>query len=150
MAREVVPEPVPIDAHPRRLVELDRGEALHLLAGAGFGRVVFTFKALPAIRPVNHLVDGDLVIIRTRSSAKIITMVGKAAETVLAYQADQIDPQTRLGWSVVVTGIGRTITEPESVARYERLLAPWVDRDMDTVIGIRADIVTGFRLVAVT
>ena len=38
---------------PRELVELDRAEAMSLLAGATFGRVVFTKDALPAIRPAS-------------------------------------------------------------------------------------------------
>jgi hypothetical protein len=33
------------------------------------------------------------------------------------------------------------------VARYEHLLHPWVNRQMDTVIRLRADLVTGFRLI---
>jgi hypothetical protein len=44
--------------------ELDRGEAMRLLASV-YGRVVFTQNALPAIRPMNHLVDEGRVIIRT-------------------------------------------------------------------------------------
>ncbi|MGP4095485.1 pyridoxamine 5'-phosphate oxidase family protein [Nonomuraea sp. KM90] len=38
-------------------------EALRLLARVPFGRIVFTRQALPAVRPVNHLVvDGQIVI----------------------------------------------------------------------------------------
>jgi nitroimidazol reductase NimA-like FMN-containing flavoprotein (pyridoxamine 5'-phosphate oxidase superfamily) len=46
----------------REVVEVDRTEALRLLASVRHGRVVFTSKALPAIRPVNHLVDDGRVI----------------------------------------------------------------------------------------
>jgi hypothetical protein len=35
----------------RHLVELDRTQALGLLATVGYGRIVFTLGALPAIRP---------------------------------------------------------------------------------------------------
>ena len=41
--------------------ELERAEAMRLLASIGYGRVVFTLNALPAIRPVNHLVDDGRV-----------------------------------------------------------------------------------------
>lgn len=130
----------------RTLVELDPAEALALLAGAGYGRVVFTQHALPAIRPVNHLVDDDEIIIRTRLTAALTVTVRTLPDPVVAYQADAIDPASHLGWSVVVTGLARPITDPDRITRYETLLHPWTNQPMDTVIGIRTDIITGFRL----
>ena len=37
---------------------------MRLLETVWLGRVVFTARTLPAIRPVSHLVDGDHIIIR--------------------------------------------------------------------------------------
>ena len=37
--------------------KLDRAEAMRLLASVDVGRVIFTLNALPAVRPVNHLVN---------------------------------------------------------------------------------------------
>ena len=48
----------------RRLEALPRAESLRLLSTVSLGRLVFTHLALPAIRPVNHAVAGDQVIIR--------------------------------------------------------------------------------------
>lgn len=42
----------------RSTEQLDRSEALRLLGTVPLGRVVFTHQALPAIRPVNHVVEG--------------------------------------------------------------------------------------------
>jgi len=133
----------------RELVELDRAEAMRLLASIDHGRVVFSREALPAIRPVNHVVDAGRVIVRTRLTAKVSTAVRASANSgvVVAYEADDLDPQRRTGWSVVVTGLATTITDPEQVARYERLLHPWVNMAMDTVIAIDPGIVTGLRIV---
>ena len=39
---------------PREAIELDRLEAMRLLASVDHGRVVFTNQALPAIRVVNR------------------------------------------------------------------------------------------------
>lgn len=130
----------------RILVELDPAEALALLAGAGYGRVVFTQHAMPAIRPVNHLIDDNHIIIRTRLSAALSTAV-RTPDPVVAYQADAIDAASHLGWSVVVTGLARPITDPDRITRYRTLLRPWVNQPVDTIIGIRTDIITGFRLV---
>jgi len=134
---------------PREVVELDRAEALRLLASVGHGRVVFTRDALPAIRPVNHLVDNDRVIVRTRLTSKVSTAVRSTdSGVVVAYEADDLDSRRQLGWSVVVTGMATTITDPGHIARYEQLLRPWVNKVMDTVIAIEPEIVTGIRFVA--
>jgi len=53
--------------------------------------------------------------------------VGVEPDVVVAYEADEIDPIRHSGWSVVVTGRARTVTDPDRVARYEQLLQPWVD-----------------------
>ncbi|WP_019065365.1 pyridoxamine 5'-phosphate oxidase family protein [Streptomyces prunicolor] len=129
-----------------RMVELGRDEALKLLAEVPLGRVVFSHQALPAIRPVNHLVEpnGD-IIIRTHTGAALL---GRAARSeVVAYEADDLDPATRTGWSVVVTGAAGPVTDPGELARYRTQLTAWVGTEMEHVVRIRADIVTGYRLV---
>src|SRR5215470_18115310 len=88
----------------RELAELPKDEALRLLASVPFGRVVFTARALPAVRPVNHLVDGT--------------------GTVVAYEADEIDPATHQGWSVVVVGRAVPVTDELHRLRYRELLQP--------------------------
>jgi Pyridoxamine 5'-phosphate oxidase len=42
---------------------LTAAESWRLLAGVSLGRIVFTRRAMPAIRPVNHLVDDKTIII---------------------------------------------------------------------------------------
>lgn len=133
---------------PRSVVDLSRTESLRLLASVPFGRVVFTRDALPAIRPVNHLVDDDeIVIVRTRLTSRLTSAVRADSNVVVAFEADDIDAATHLGWSVVVTGMARTVTDPVRLARYERMLRPWVSGSMDTVVAIEPTLVTGVRLV---
>ncbi|MEV6979055.1 pyridoxamine 5'-phosphate oxidase family protein [Kitasatospora sp. NPDC093806] len=132
------------------MVPLERAEALRLLGGVPFGRIVFTAHALPAIRPVNHLLVDDTIVIRTHEGAAL-TMAAEGTGdvgVVVAYEADAIDPVTRLGWSVVVTGFARLVTEPGQLARYRPLLSPWVNAAMDHTVAIQPDLVTGYRLVA--
>jgi hypothetical protein len=107
--------------------------------------VVFTHLALPAIRPVNHIVEGDRIIIRTHMGATITSAVDGTG-TVVAYEADMIDPEDQLGWSVVVVGRANLVADPGEIARYQKALRPWVSGDMDKVIVITADMVDGFRL----
>ncbi|MEC3918688.1 pyridoxamine 5'-phosphate oxidase family protein [Nocardia sp. CDC160] len=138
----------PSDDLVRSVVDLSRSESLRLLASVPFGRVVFTRDAMPAIRPVNHFVDeGEIVIVRTRLTSRLTSTVRADHNVVVAYEADEIDNGTQLGWSVVVTGIARTVTDPERVARYEARLRPWVEGVMDAVVAIEPTLVTGVRLI---
>ncbi|WP_396912249.1 pyridoxamine 5'-phosphate oxidase family protein [Mycolicibacterium sp.] len=136
----------------REVIELSAAEAMDLLASVEYGRVVFTRDALPAIRPVNHLVDTGRDIVRTRLTATLASTVRSRSPhaPVVAYEADDIDPRQRVGWSVVVTGLATTITDPDDIARYEQLLHPWVNKVMDTIVAIDPEIITGVRIVAAT
>jgi Pyridoxamine 5'-phosphate oxidase len=129
----------------RRAVRLDEAEALRLLASVSMGRIAFTHEALPAIRPVNHLVDDGVVVVRTHDGVPVVPAA--MHEVVVAYQADLLDPVERTGWSVIVTGIARLLRNAEQVAYYQERVEPWVDGDMDQVLSIRPSIVTGLRLV---
>jgi nitroimidazol reductase NimA-like FMN-containing flavoprotein (pyridoxamine 5'-phosphate oxidase superfamily) len=117
---------------------------LDLLGSVPFGRVVFTHRALPAIRPVNHIVDNGNIIIRSSLGSGITGAAGDGM--VVAYEADAIDPDSRTGWSVVVTGKARLVEDPDDLARYEEILEPWVDGRMDCVVSIPTDLVTGYQL----
>ncbi|MBB6549257.1 nitroimidazol reductase NimA-like FMN-containing flavoprotein (pyridoxamine 5'-phosphate oxidase superfamily) [Nonomuraea rubra] len=130
----------------RRLRELPEKEALRLLAGVPFGRIVFTRHALPAIRPVNHVVVDGAIVIRS-SPGTILGSHVAPAEAVVAYEADELDGHERLGWSVIITGVARLVTEPGEAARLRAVLTPWVAGEMEQVIRIQPEIVTGFELV---
>jgi hypothetical protein len=84
------------DAPPRQALELTTEETWQLLTGVSLGRVVFTIKAMPAMRRVNHLVDGETIIIRSHLGTAI---VGHAAEggAVVCYEADDLDPVRHTG-----------------------------------------------------
>jgi nitroimidazol reductase NimA-like FMN-containing flavoprotein (pyridoxamine 5'-phosphate oxidase superfamily) len=130
---------------PRQAVRLDTEESLRLLGSVRVGRVVFSYEAMPAIRPVNHLVDDGKVIIRVHDGAAIIPAALRQA--VVAYEADDLDPDRRVGWSVIVTGMARFVTSAERIQAYGRRLRPWVDDAMDHVIEISPGQVTGMQLV---
>ncbi|QYX75261.1 pyridoxamine 5'-phosphate oxidase family protein [Streptomyces akebiae] len=138
-------------AKPRRSVDLDSDEALRLLGSVSFGRIVFTRHALPTVRPVNHVLDDGDIVIRTHEGTALTARAQEADDlgVVVAYEADSIDPETHLGWSVVVTGYARPVTDPEELARYQAMLRPWVSGSMDHAVRIRPDLVTGIRLTAV-
>ncbi|WP_079062703.1 pyridoxamine 5'-phosphate oxidase family protein [Peterkaempfera griseoplana] len=133
-----------MDEGSARGEELSRDEALSLLGSASYGRVVFSHHALPAIRPVNHLVDGEHVVIRTHRGAALLGPAQDGA--VVAYEADMLDPVRRRGWSVVVTGVATLVTDPAEQRRYREALPAWIGREMEHVVRISADLVTGYRI----
>ncbi|GHE99262.1 pyridoxamine 5'-phosphate oxidase family protein [Streptomyces griseoluteus] len=136
-------------APPRRPVELGPAEALRLLAGVTFGRLVFTRQALPSVRPVGHLLDDGDIVIRTHEGAAL-TPHGEGSDgrgVVVAYQADCIDAATHLGWSVVVVGYARLVTAPDEIERVRARLEAWEPwHDTEQVARIRPELITGFRL----
>jgi len=142
---------------PRRIGAVTRAEALSLLAGVSVGRIVFTENAMPAVRPASHLVVSDEIIARSHDGSAVVPAVvdripdtngaaGAERETVIAYEADDIDIASRLGWSVVITGTATPVTDPGEIARYAMALAPWTVAGEGQLIRIHTGIVTGYRL----
>lgn len=124
--------------------ELSRDECLALLPTVPFGRLVFTQGALPAVLPVNFLLDSAGVVLRTSPSGSVARVPDGA---VVALQADDVDAARRSGWSVTVVGQVRTVREPVELARLEALpLRPWVAGDRSAVVVVDVGIVTGRRL----
>ena len=131
----------------RCLEGLTRGESLRLLASVPVGRVAFSHRALPAIRPVNHLLASDQIIIRADLGTALSNEVGPEGGMVVAYEVDMLEAEDRVGWSVVVVGRARRVTDEAAADRYRQILHPWVSGSMADVLAIQAEIVTGFRLV---
>jgi nitroimidazol reductase NimA-like FMN-containing flavoprotein (pyridoxamine 5'-phosphate oxidase superfamily) len=132
------------DSSPTSLTALSREECLRLLATVPIGRLVFTRRALPAIHPVNFVLDGASVIVRTAAGSKLAAAVNHA---VVAFEADELDFETRTGWSVTVIGHSREITDAAELRRLRELpLDTWGPGPRDHIICIKAELVTGRRL----
>jgi nitroimidazol reductase NimA-like FMN-containing flavoprotein (pyridoxamine 5'-phosphate oxidase superfamily) len=130
----------------RRRTELSRQEALRRLGSVAIGRVVFTSQAMPAIRPVNHLLDQGRIIFRGYRDAAITAAASRERGTVVAYEADDIDPATHTGWSVIVTGLASIVTDPGQAAHYQAILRPWAEGELSQIISVEPELVTGFEL----
>lgn len=140
--------PLPSAPAVRRRVALTREESLHLLASAPFGRIGAVDAGAPVMRPVNHLIVDGCVIVRTRRGSVLAALAasGGAGGVAAAYEADQIDPATHTGCSVIVTGRMSLVADPREAARYRLLLHPWVDQVSDRVLCLRPEAITGVRL----
>jgi hypothetical protein len=123
---------------------LAHSEALRLLGSVTLGRISFTLDALPAILPVNHIVDESRVIVRGHRGMDAV--LKEAAGKVVAYSADVIDPETYVGWSVTLTGQAEIVDDPVEVARYPQIVRPWRSQEERFVVCIQPAVVTGFEL----
>jgi nitroimidazol reductase NimA-like FMN-containing flavoprotein (pyridoxamine 5'-phosphate oxidase superfamily) len=123
---------------------LSRDECLLLLADAHLGRVALSVGALPVVLPVNYtLMDGDIVV-STVSGSK---MDAALANAVVAFEIDGADPFYHQGWSVLVRGMARLITDPDELARAATLhLRPWASPTASHYVRIRSEVVSGRRI----
>lgn len=130
----------------RSLRELSRADGWQLLASVPVGRLIFTHQALPAVRLVNHVVDGDKIVIGLTPGSAIATSAGTGG-TVVAYEADALDLAERLGWSVVVVGLARLVAGDDAAAQYLARLRPWLSGATADIITISSEVITGYRMV---
>jgi hypothetical protein len=124
---------------------LDRDECLRLLGTCTLGRVGLSSGALPMVLPVNFRLVGDRIVFRTSAGTKLDAATRNA---VVAFEVDDIDPIYHSGWSVVVTGVARDVTDglgdldPEQLRRVAR----WAPGGDERVVAISTDMVSGRRL----
>jgi uncharacterized protein len=135
-------------AGPAGLINLSTADSLRLLADHVVGRVVYTDGALPAVTPVNYAYDRSSdaghVLIRTAHGSRIAT---KLPGNIVAFEVDEVDRTARQGWSVVVTGPCRLVTDESRLAHVNTLkLEPWAPGERDVVLEIAATIVSGYRI----
>ena len=86
---------------------LDEDECFELMATMEVGRLAVVSGGVPLIFPVNYAVVDGNVVIRTAPGTKL-TAAGRNQVTI---EADEIDPATHTGWSVVVRGRAEEITD---------------------------------------
>lgn len=128
---------------------LDRQRCLGLLGTVPLGRLGFTSGALPVILPVNFaLLEGD-VVFRTVPGSKLEAALRRQ---IACFEADGFDDVFHTGWSVLVTGETRVLTDPTELAEAQALPLPsWVrHQGPGRFIRLRSDLVTGRWLRATT
>ncbi|OBB76747.1 pyridoxamine 5'-phosphate oxidase family protein [Mycolicibacterium monacense] len=127
----------------QQLDVLNRRQCLDLLEGVRVGRLVFTEDGLPAVHPVNFRMKRDDVIIRVAGGAKL---AAANKNMVVAFEADELDPDLRTGWSVTIVGTAHPISDVDELVEVSgTFLEPWVEGRRDHFIRIEAQKMTGRR-----
>jgi uncharacterized protein len=123
---------------------LDRDECLRLLGTATLGRIGVTSAALPTVLPVNFGFDGTRILISTGPGTKLAAATRNA---VVAFEVDAIDADAHTGWSVVVQGVAREITDSnERADAQSHAPVRWAPGSDHHVVAISTEIVSGRRI----
>ncbi|MCR6483898.1 pyridoxamine 5'-phosphate oxidase family protein [Amycolatopsis sp. OK19-0408] len=80
---------------------LDRAQCLALLRTASLGRVIFTHRAMPAVRPVRFTVVDDAVVFAVPTGSPLYA---GARDAVVAFEADDFAADFGAGWYVSLLG----------------------------------------------
>ena len=122
------------------------GTCLELLAKVPVGRVSFFADGEIVTLPVNHALDGQDPVFRTAPGSKLSAAEG---QSLVAFEADEYDEETRSGWSVLVTGRAEAVYDQAEITRLSRLgVDPWVHTpDRSFWIRITPSSVTGRRTI---
>jgi hypothetical protein len=132
-----VPTP---DIQPHRLVALSDDECWDLLRSHGVGRIAWSGAEGMSVVPVNYLVDGDAIRIRT-TPYSLLARDGGALD--VAFEVDDIDPERHLGWSVLARGRSERDAHAPTGPR------PWATGSRVLALQIRVRSLSGRRLVSV-
>ena len=84
------------------LEEISEDECLQLLDRHELGRVAVVVAGQPLIFPVNYALSHRVVTFRTAHGTKLANAPG----TNVAFEIDEYDALTGVGWSVLVQGVG--------------------------------------------
>ncbi len=127
-----------------RFQELRRDECFGLLASQHLGRVVLVDELGPLALPVNYLLDGRTVLLRTDGGSKLDAALRGAR---VAFEIDGTDQATRTGWSVLVRGEAIEVSDPDELARLRALpLYPWAPGTKGHYVRILPALVSGRRI----
>jgi nitroimidazol reductase NimA-like FMN-containing flavoprotein (pyridoxamine 5'-phosphate oxidase superfamily) len=131
-------------ARGARLTELRVPECRALLATHGVGRIAVPTASGPVVVPVNYSVVDGAIVFRT----EIGSTPFQAAGCQVAFEVDRIDDAFSSGWSVLVCGHARTVTEPDEARRLTTRArsTPWAGGHRDVWVRVDPLVITGRRI----
>ena len=124
--------------------ELTRTECADLLSTHGVGRLAVGTALGPVIVPVNYSVVDETVVFRTAHG----TTPSLASGSAVAFEVDRIDDTFSEGWSVLLRGHARMVTDigEEHRLAQQAHSTPWAGGRRDVWVRIEPYAVTGRRI----
>lgn len=129
----------------QRLEELDPEECWQLIRPGGVGRLATAITNHPDIFPVNYVVDGTSVVIRTTAGLKLASAV---LGTSVAFEVDRLHESTKTAWSVVLKGRATEVTNLEDLLEAIDLdIEPWAGTTgKNRFIRLNPEAITGRKI----
>jgi nitroimidazol reductase NimA-like FMN-containing flavoprotein (pyridoxamine 5'-phosphate oxidase superfamily) len=132
------------------LENLDEAECLRLISPGGIGRLAFIGRYGLTVLPVNYKLHDGAIVFRTAQDSPTgeDLQTGIAhAEYQVAFEIDQISPDTREGWSVLIHGPAHHMSSDADRAEVAASgVAPWPRGVREHAIRITPTTITGRRL----
>ncbi|MFI6848992.1 pyridoxamine 5'-phosphate oxidase family protein [Kitasatospora sp. NBC_00085] len=126
------------------LLHLTAAECWEKIGTHGVGRIALPVEPGPAVFPVNYTVDDASIVFRTATRSSAAPDDGAP----VSFQVDRIDDHLSRGWSVLILGEARHVTDGDEVRRLSELptTTPWAGGKRPLWVRIRADEITGRRI----
>ncbi|MFJ2058266.1 helix-turn-helix domain-containing protein [Streptomyces sp. NPDC087908] len=129
-----------------RMEEIGETECWELLDGHGVGRIAVEGRDGIMVFPVNYqVVDGSIAFMTAPDSS---LARASASGVDVAFEQDRMDEAFSQGWSVLLVGPVRTVSEETEARRIKDAVhsAPWAEGGRDTVVLLAPRRVTGRRI----
>ncbi|GAA4491669.1 pyridoxamine 5'-phosphate oxidase family protein [Actinoallomurus oryzae] len=121
---------------------LDRDACLSLLRSVDIGRVAWaTDDGDVTVVPVNFALAGEDIVFSTATGGKLDAVRSGRS---ISFEADDLEPALRSGWSVLVVGHAELAAETDPAAGQRSM--PWDRRPKPYVIRLHLERVSGYRL----
>jgi uncharacterized protein len=113
-----------------------------LLESQSIGRVAWQAADGPQILPVTYACHDGTIIFRTSPYGVLSELI---RPTDVALEIDELDQESRQGWSVVVQGRAKGIAEPDQLVRMWTVggVVPWASGVRNVFIQITPRRITG-------
>jgi nitroimidazol reductase NimA-like FMN-containing flavoprotein (pyridoxamine 5'-phosphate oxidase superfamily) len=126
------------DSEERHFDAMGRQQCLDLIESHHLGRIAWQAADVPQILPISYAMHQGSLYFRTLPDGLLAEL---AQPTSVALEVDDLDQQTRTGWSIVLHGHSSAVREPDELADMwaSDSLVPWAAGNRTLFIRIRPD-----------
>ena len=130
------------DSEERHFDAMGRQQCLDLIEAHHLGRIAWQAADLPQILPISYAMHQGSLYFRTLPDGLLAEL---AQPTSVALGVDDLDQQTRTGWSIVLHGHSGAVRQPDELADLwaSDSLVPWASGNRTLFIRIRPDRIEG-------
>lgn len=127
----------------QRIEELSTSTCWSLLRDVPIGRIALPGDRDIEVFPVNFLVDGGTIVLRTAAGTKL-SLIG--ARSRATFEVDDIDVVAQMVWSVVLKGAVDVVHGHDAIIKtFDMEVPTWQSGPKPTYVRLVPDSVTGRR-----